>query len=64
VPKKRILSLESQIYNAFVEELQAYISLLQQNAKAIGELDCLLNFALIARQYKYTQPVLMDDPGH
>ncbi len=61
--EEKILTLESQIYNAFVEELQAYISMLQQNAKAVGELDCLLNFALIARQFKYTQPELTNESG-
>jgi DNA mismatch repair protein MutS len=60
--EEKILALESNIYAAFVEELQAYISMLQKNAKIIGQLDCLLNFALIARQYKYTLPEVIDEP--
>ena len=39
-----------------IEKLQAHISMIQQNARAIAELDCLLNFALIARNYKYAKP--------
>ena len=60
--EEKILKLESEIYTQCVERMQAYISLLQQNARVIGTVDCLLNFALIARQYKYSQPEISEEP--
>ena len=60
--EEKILKLESEIYTQCIERMQAYISLLQQNARVIGTVDCLLNFALIARQYKYSQPEISEEP--
>lgn len=60
--EEKILKLEAEIYAQCLERMQAYISLLQQNAKTIGSIDCLLNFALIARQYKYSQPEISEEP--
>ena len=54
--EEKIQSLESELYNQFVEKTQDYISILQKNARAVGTLDCLLNFAFSARQYKYICP--------
>jgi len=59
--EEKILQLETQLFADFVQKLTGYISLLQQNATIIGKLDCLLNFANLARQYKYNRPVLLDD---
>jgi DNA mismatch repair protein MutS len=61
--EEKILKLESEIYAQCLERMQAYISLLQQNARTIGAVDCLLNFALIARQFKYSHPEISDEPG-
>ena len=58
--EEKITALETRLYNELIEELQAYISMLQQNAHAIGTLDCLLNFAILARQHKYSKPNFND----
>lgn len=59
--EEQILKLETEIYGTFVSKIQRYISLLQHNAKGIARLDCLLNFAQLARQYKYNRPVICED---
>ena len=59
--EERILKLETNLYNDFIQQIQRYISLLQHNARVIAQLDCLINFAIIARQYKYNQPEFTDD---
>ena len=57
----QISTLESKLYNELVSRIQAYISLIQQNAHGIGELDCLINFALLSRSFNYNKPVFSDN---
>lgn len=59
--EERILKLETEIYSEFIGQLQRYISILQYNAKVIANIDCLVNFAIIARQYKYFRPEFIDE---
>jgi DNA mismatch repair protein MutS len=59
--EERILKLETEIYSEFIGQLQRYISILQYNAKVIANIDCLVNFAIIARQYKYFRPEFTDE---
>ncbi len=59
--EERILKLETEIYSEFIGQLQRYISILQYNAKVIAKIDCLVNFAIIARQYKYFRPEFTDE---
>lgn len=58
--EEKILSLESQLYSALVESLQDRVGLLQENAIALGELDCLLNFAQQAEKHNYVKPEVDD----
>jgi DNA mismatch repair protein MutS len=56
----KILTLETQLFNDLVLELSDYISPIQLNAQLIAQLDCLLSFATIAKQYNYTKPEVND----
>lgn len=56
----RILILEQQIFNGLVSALAEYIPAIQLDAQLIARLDCLLSFTLVAREYKYTRPVVDD----
>lgn len=56
----RILILEQQLFNEVVSALAEYIPAIQLNAALIARLDCLLSFTLVAREYKYTRPVVDD----
>ena len=54
--KKKIILLETELYNALVESLIEYIPIIQINANIIAQIDCLLSFAKVARENKYNRP--------
>ncbi|MBD5415834.1 MAG: DNA mismatch repair protein MutS [Bacteroides sp.] len=56
----RILALEERLFAAVVSALAEYIPAIQLNASLIARLDCLLSFTVVAREYKYTRPVVDD----
>ena len=56
----RILALEERLFGEVVSALAEYIPAIQLNASLIARLDCLLSFTLVAREYKYTRPVVDD----
>lgn len=65
--EEKILSAESQIaqielrlFNELVSFAQSYIDAVQQNAKVIGELDCLTSFALLAKSSDYIRPTISE----
>ena len=53
--------IETRIYNELVAFTHEYIEVIQQNARAIAALDCLVNFAKISRQHRYVRPTLADE---
>lgn len=57
----RILSLEQEIFQELLQELQIHISDIQHNAKVLAKLDVLLCFAHISDIYNYSKPSLSDD---
>lgn len=56
----KIMALENQIYNQLIDTSFNYIEQIQQNATFISQIDCLLAFALAAREYGYIRPVVDD----
>ncbi|GLB51059.1 DNA mismatch repair protein MutS [Neptunitalea chrysea] len=58
--EEKIGVLEQQLFQKLVEWLQGYISQVQTNAVLIAQLDCLCGFAQLAKENKYTQPLLDD----
>lgn len=58
--QERILDLEQQLFSQLVVWLQEYIAPVQNNARLIASLDCLCGFAQLAKENKYSPPV-MDD---
>ena len=56
--EERILVLESQLFNDLVIAAADFIPAIQQNASMVARLDCLLSFALAAREYRYVRPVI------
>ena len=57
----KILSLESKLYNELVLALSEFIPAIQINANQLARLDCLLSFAIAAKENKYIRPVIADD---
>ena len=65
--EEKILNAEERIHvieQAMFQELVAYAAgftaPIQQNARVIGTVDCLISFAVVARQNKYCRPEMND----
>jgi DNA mismatch repair protein MutS len=58
--QEKIFSREQILFDALVARAAAYIVQIQENARLIGGLDCLLSFAVLARTNNYVRPVLDD----
>ncbi|MBS4012279.1 MAG: DNA mismatch repair protein MutS [Bacteroidetes bacterium] len=58
--EEKIQVLEEALYKEIVIAISEYIEPIQLNAQIIGQLDCLLCFANVARQYNYCRPELND----
>ncbi|MCH5177896.1 MAG: DNA mismatch repair protein MutS, partial [Prevotellaceae bacterium] len=56
--EEKIQALETQLFNDLILFASDYIPALQTDAALIAQLDCLLSFALAAKEYRYTRPVV------
>ncbi|MBQ0023351.1 MAG: DNA mismatch repair protein MutS [Prevotellaceae bacterium] len=56
--EEKILALESRLFNELMVAAADYIPQIQTNATLIGQIDCLLSFALTAREHRYNRPVV------
>lgn len=56
----KLVVIEQRIFNALVSTAAGYISNIQQNARVVAQLDCLLSFGLVAQTNHYVRP-LVDD---
>ncbi|MDR1094589.1 MAG: DNA mismatch repair protein MutS, partial [Clostridiales bacterium] len=54
------LAIELKLYAEICAAVHGKIKAIQQNAKAVKTLDCLLSFAAAAFEYHYTRPVLSE----
>ncbi len=54
----KIMALETKIFNELTDESIRHISSIQQNANYISQIDCLVSFALAAKEYNYVRPVV------
>jgi DNA mismatch repair protein MutS len=58
--EEKIFSLETTLFNGLVTSLADYIPTIQENANLIARIDCLLSFALVAKENKYICPQVND----
>ncbi|NBW35087.1 MAG: DNA mismatch repair protein MutS [Cytophagia bacterium] len=58
--EEKIGAIEQKLFLDLVLQAADFTTPIQQNARAIAMLDCLLSFASIARQNKYVKPNLND----
>ena len=56
----RILALETRLFTQLVTDAAAFIPDIQRDASLVAQLDCLLSFAMAAREYRYVRPVVDD----
>lgn len=54
----RILALESKIFAELVQAILPFIKDIQSDAVTVAQIDCLLSFAILARERKYIRPVV------
>lgn len=58
--EEKLVVIEQRIYNELVQFAGTFVAQVQQNARSLAQLDCLLSFAVVARTSKYVKPVLED----
>jgi len=58
--EEKILILEDKLFQKLIFEMAAYIQVIQQNAKLIAQLDCLMSFARLAIKNRYCRPTIDD----
>ena len=56
----KILTIETQLFNALVTDIAAYIPAIQLNASLIARLDCLLSFTRASLDNRYNRPEIND----
>ena len=58
--EERILALETRLFSELVVWCARFIPAIQADAMLIARLDCLMSFAILARENKYIRPVVDD----
>lgn len=56
----KLVVIEQRIFNALVHDATDFIPQIQQNARVVAQLDCLLSFAVTARANRYVRPEIND----
>ncbi|MFN9502417.1 MAG: DNA mismatch repair protein MutS, partial [Chryseotalea sp.] len=56
--EEKISAIEQKIFNELVLQAADYIALIQQNARTVATIDCLLAFATVARVNHYSRPLI------
>lgn len=54
--EEKLVVIEQRIFNELIHHAADFIPQIQQNARIIALIDCLLSFALIAKANKYNKP--------
>ncbi len=57
----KISELEQRLYAELVNQLSVYITQIQQNARQIAKLDCLMSFASVSVENEYSKPEVNDE---
>ncbi len=58
--EEKTLTLETRLFNELRMEIAGHAESIQQNARAVASLDCLLSLATIAVEYDYVRPEVND----
>lgn len=56
--EERISQLENQLYTELIYKLSNFVTLIQQNASIIAQLDCLSCFSTISKRNNYCKPII------
>lgn len=58
--EEKLLVIEQRLFQELITHTADFISQIQQNARVIATLDCLLSFATIAKANRYARPEISD----
>src|SRR5690606_39507849 len=58
--EEKLVVIEQRIYNELVHHAAGFIPQIQQNARVIAQVDCLLSFATVAKANCYARPIIND----
>jgi DNA mismatch repair protein MutS len=58
--EEKLSVIELRIFQELIRHAADFTAEIQQNARVVATLDCLLSFSLVARQNKYTRPQIND----
>ncbi|MFN7330468.1 MAG: DNA mismatch repair protein MutS, partial [Bacteroidota bacterium] len=58
--EEKLSVIEQRLFNELVRHTSEFIAQIQQNARTVAVLDCLLSFALTARTNRYAKPEISD----
>ena len=58
--EEKLNVIEQKLFQELVHHASDFILPIQQNARALAQLDCLLSFATVARQNKYAKPEISE----
>jgi len=58
--EEKLSVIELQLFQELVRHTAEFISQIQHNARVIAELDCLLSFAFVSKENKYSRPEISD----
>lgn len=56
--EEKLVVLEQQLFRELVRHTADFVSTIQQNARLIATLDCLLSFSNVARTNRYARPAI------
>jgi DNA mismatch repair protein MutS len=56
----KLVVIEQRIFNELIHHAAGFIPQIQQNARVLAQLDCLLSFAWVARANRYNKPEIND----
>lgn len=58
--EERMIAIEQKYFLALVQDASEYVTQVQQNARVLATIDCLLSFATVARTNNYCMPKISD----
>lgn len=58
--EEKLLVIEQQLFRELVQFTAGFVPQIQQNARTLATLDCLLSFAEVARSNRYVRPQIND----
>jgi DNA mismatch repair protein MutS len=58
--EERMIAIEQRYFMALVQDASEYVTQVQQNARVLATIDCLLSFARVAKSNNYCKPKIAD----